>query len=72
MLDDIHKFKLNKAQVIVVLIKSTNNFLHKLTEKSLIDGFKLEYNMFPKYIEVDEDALKNVDAILLNIIQKIK
>jgi len=61
----------SKKQIITVLLKSTSNFLLKISENKIIENFKSEiepFNLCNKMIEIEEPTSLDKEKIFKEII----
>ncbi len=65
----------SKKSIVTILLKSTSNFLIKISENKILENFKSEiepFNLGNKFIEIEEPSTLDTDKILNEIIRLSK
>jgi len=70
-IDKSNKKRENKNELICVMLKITNNFLIKITEKNIVEQIKKEITELgiKKFIEIDDEKI-DTNSLLFEFIDK--
>ena len=67
-------YKKKESNLICLLLKSTSNFLAKITEKQNLENLKLEISNLgiKNYIEIEDETLFDIECLINDIISYSK